>query len=157
MFRLNSSNGSCLNDQYSTFTVKPLHILHLAKSKNGKECSPLFSSQTDTKVTILAPRRQLRKANFSKPTVLHGYSNLLQMCKEDFPVSGVKYDFSWTQKSYSLNGLFGACGLWEILGEKHCPNIDKVFPFIAFFLGYGYCRTLKVFFIQQYIHFTQTP
>lgn len=54
--------------------------------------------------------------------------------EHDFPVPGVRFDYSATPKSNNLNGLHISTGLKGMLEGKDYSNIDMVFPFIAAFL-----------------------
>lgn len=119
------------NDQYSGFTVEPLHLLQLRISKKLKKCTVSYLSSSKKAINGVMWTKHPRKINSYKFHLLNACNSLLFGYKMDFMVSDLQVDFSSALKTGQLNGFFTSAGVKGMLEGKDYSSIDMVFPFIA--------------------------
>lgn len=111
--------------------MESLYLLHLGISKKLEEQTAAYFFSTEKLINVLTPRRQTRRRNILKKTVLNGCSDLLAAEKKDFPVPGMPVNISTSHGSGSLNGLFITPGLKRMPNRKDYSNVDMAFPFVS--------------------------
>lgn len=134
-------------DIYSIFRYEPMHSLSLGVGRMLNEY--IVYSLGDDRRLSSAMRRQngnMRLFKSIKHTVLLTLNAFLERCFNRAPGHGLMVDFSKTENSGRLTGLFNENGLHEMLKASDFDAIDNVSPVLDGFVDAlcSLCRSAKV-------------
>jgi len=121
-------------DVYSIFTFESLHNLHLGISRLLKNCFTEYLHSNSVTTNPVGARRYQRTLSSQRIQVLKVCNAILAEVENTYPASGLHVDFSKTEKTSQLNGLFLREGVRGMLEGKNFRAVDMVFPFVLSFI-----------------------